>query len=418
VSRRNAVTATLRRTAAPLGAATVVSQLNSILILLALTNLGTLDTLADFRIAISAVAIASIVALPGAAVAVARSVARGQDVAFAIARRRIPWAVVGAAGLAITGAVLAAIGRGSTGFAIAVAGLVFVPWSVSDLAGAYLIGARAFPPYLRLQAVVQTTTVAWVVLAVTVGHGRAWLIVLGYLSLTAVAQAVVLLRLRRTEDRVAVDECHRYGKQLSRIGALSSIDLQLDVLLTAALLSKPNVALLAVARSGGQFMKATWYLVSQANIGRLAALHENESRRESVRLAVALTAVYTLVGVVAAGLCPWVVPFVFGEGYAGAVPVAQLLLLVPAVSATGSCLELHLKAQARVRELYVLHLVKPLTSAVLLPLALVLFGLVGVGIEALVIAVLYTILTLTLVFGNRVRHGAASRASAAVEVHP
>lgn len=136
-----------------------------------------------------------------------------------------------------------------------------------------------------------------------------------------------------------------------------------------------------------------------------------------MRLAAALTAVYALIGVVAAALCPWVVPFVFGEDYAGAVTVAQLLLLVPAVSATGSCLELHLKAQARVRELYVLHLVKPLASAALLPLALVLFGLVGVGIEALVIAVLYTILTTALVYGKRAQRGAASRASAAVEAH-
>lgn len=417
MSRASSLNATLRRTVAPLGAATVVSQVNSILILLALTNLGTLDTLADFRLALSAVAIATIVALPGAAVAVARAVARGQDVTFAIARRRVPWSVAGAAGLAVTGAVLMLLGRGSTGLAVAVAGIVFVPWSVSDLAGAHLIGARSFPRYLRLQAVVQSSTVAWVVLAVTLGHGRAWLIVLGYLGLTAVAQAFVLVRLQRTVDQAALDECHLYGKRLSKIGVLSSIDLQLDVLLTAALLSKPNVALLAVGRAGGQFLKATWYLVSQANIGRLAALDETESRSVSMRLAVALTAVYALIGVVAAALCPWVVPFVFGEDYAGAVPVAQLLLLVPAVSATGSCLELHLKAQARVRELYVLHLVKPLASAALLPLALVLFGLVGVGIEALVIAVLYTILTTALVYGKRAQRSAASRTNAAVEAH-
>jgi len=391
----------VRRTAAPLGAAMLISQVNSIVILLALTRIGTRGMLADYRLALSAVAIASIVALPGAATAVGRSAAGGHAVAVALARQRLPWALFGAIGLTVTGVYLSATGRASTGLAILAAALVFVPWAVTDLAGAYLIGAREFSRYLRLQIVVQCATAVWVAVALLVVPGAAWPLVAGYLGLTAAAQGVVLLRLPNRPSAAARQECYTYGKRLSRINVLSAIDLQLDVLLTAALLSRPDVALLAVARTGGQFVKALWYLVAQANIGRLAALEESRSRAESMRLGVWLTAGFAVVCGGAAALCPTVVPLVFGHDYAGAVRVAQLLLLVPAVGGIGSALELHLKAQARVRELYVLHIVKPLTSCVCLPLAILKWGLLGVGIEALAIAALYSLLTGWLVVRPR-----------------
>jgi hypothetical protein len=90
-------------------------------------------------------------------------------------------------------------------------------------------------------------------------------------------------------------------------------------------------------------------------------------------------------------------------------------LLAPVVSAFGSSLELHLKAQACVRELYVLHLVKPISSAVLLPVALLTWGLVGVGIEALAIAALYSVLTAWLVLRPR-RASAGARTTQTVEM--
>ena len=409
----------IRRTAAPLGAATIISQANSIIILLALANIGTLDMMADYRLAVSAVAIATIVALPGVATAVSRSAARGHAVAASVARRRAPWALLAAGGLVVTGLFLTATERRSTGLAILAAAVVFVPWSVSDIAGAYMIGARDFSRYLRLQVAVQIATAVWVAASLVLMPGAAWPLVLGYFGLTALFQGYALLRLPRRPDPVALQECFRYGKRLSRIGVLSSIDLQLDVLLTAALLSRPDVALLAVARTGGQFLKSMWYIIAQANIGRLAALDEHESRAASMKLGVLLTAGFAVVCSTAALLCPVVVPLLFGTDYTGAVTVAQLLLLVPAVAAVGSSFELHLKAQARVRELYVLHLVKPISSCVCLPIAILLWGLTGVGIEALVIATLYSVLTTWLALRpRRSAQGAAAAAARPLGARP
>jgi len=411
---------TVRRTAAPLASATLVSQLNSIVILLALTHLGTQGMLADYRLALSAVGVATIVALPGAATAVSRSAAAGHSVAFELARRRLAWAFVGAAGLALTAAVLLVISRRSTALAVLAAAAVFVPWVVSDLAGAHLIGTRRFSTYLRLQLVVQTATALWIAIALLVEPGDAWALVAGYLGVTALVQGSALLRLPRRPDTDALRDCYRYGKRLSRINVLSAIDLQLDVLLTAVLLSRPDVALLAVARTGGQFMKALWYLVAQANIGRFSTLREDDSRHAALVLGLWLTPVFALICGISAALCPWVVPAIFGQSYAGAVTVAQLLLLVPVVGAVGACLELHLKAHAGVRELYILHIVKPVSSFVCLPIAIWTLGLVGVGIEALLIAALYTVLTAVLVLGHHLRQRTARavRVSRPLETQP
>jgi O-antigen/teichoic acid export membrane protein len=387
----------LKQTAVPLAAATVISQANSIVILIALTHLGAPGTLADFRVAVSVVGLATIVALPGVAIAVTRATARGHSVAYQLSRRRVPWALLAAGGLAVTGACLVAGGRQSTGVAILAAAVVFAPWSVSDLIGADLIGARDFRRYLGIQALVQICTAAWVVGTLLAIPAAAWMLVVGYFGVTSLVQGAVLVRLPRRADPEAVREAYAYGKRLSLIGVLSSIDLQLDILLAAVLLSRVDVALLAVARAGAQLFKAVWFLIAQAHVGRLAALDEHESRIAGAKLGFLVTGGFLAAGAVSAALCPTVVPLLFGSQYKEAVPVAQLLLLAPGIAGLGSALELHLKAQARVRSLWVLHTVKPLTSWVLLPTALVLFGLIGVGIEALAIAALYTMLTMWLV---------------------
>ena len=403
------VLAPLRRTAFPLAAATAISQANSLVILVALTHLGSPGTLADFRVAVSVVGIATIVSLPGLAVAVTRATARGDAVAYQLARRRVPWALLAAGGLTVVGASLVAGGRRSAGVSILAAALVFVPWSISDLIGAGLIGARRFGRYLKLQAFVQVGTAAWVVASLLVFPAAGWVLVTGYFGVTAVVQAAALLRQPRQADHGAVQEAYGYGKRLSLIGVLSSIDLQLDVLLTAALLSRADVALLAVARAGAQLFKAIWFLVAQAHISRLAAADEQKSRRAGIRLGFLATGGFLAVGALSAALCPTVVPMIFGSGYEGAVPVAQLLLLAPGIAGLGAALELHLKAQARIRKLWVLNTIKPLTSWVCLPIALLVFGLIGVGIEALAIAALYSVLATWLaVRPSRAPHPSAA----------
>ena len=133
LARKHRLAAVIRRTAAPLALATLISQANSIIILLALTRVGTLDMVADYRLAISAVGIATIVALPGAATAVSRSTAAGHAVTASVSRRRVPWALAGAVCLAGAGALLVAADRRTTGFAILAAAVAFVPWSMAAI---------------------------------------------------------------------------------------------------------------------------------------------------------------------------------------------------------------------------------------------------------------------------------------------
>jgi hypothetical protein len=71
------------------------------------------------------------------------------------------------------------------------------------------------------------------------------------------------------------------------------------------------------------------------------------------------------------------------------VPVTQLLLVSSIVLAFGSLESLLLRAQGFVRSLNTLYIVLPLVSIVSLPILIAVGGLVGVGVKAILVAVVH-----------------------------
>jgi O-antigen/teichoic acid export membrane protein len=375
------------RTIGPLAIASAVSTLNSLVIALVYARIGGAEHYGTYTLALSLTAMAALVALPGATMAAQRASAQGRRTAWPLFRARLPWAFAAAALVTIAGGVVIVLGNAELGAALVASGIALPLFVGGDLVRGDMLGRGAYREYLHFQILIQGISALAVVVVIVLAGAEPWIAVLALTGTTGVIQLIQLARERDVATDVRADKA--YARQMSVIGVLATADAQIDISLSGALLGPREAGILAVARAIPLQIKYVWELIYQPFFRTFAAVSATrgmEVARQRRWLVISAIGVPAVIGIVAA---PWLLPALFGDDFKDAVPVTQLLLVSSIVLAFGSLESLLLRAQGFVRSLNTLYIVLPLVSIVSLPILIAVGGLVGVGVKAILVAVVH-----------------------------
>lgn len=391
-SRRLARLARLGWSVSPLALASGLSMLNSAVIAVLFAQLAGPRAYGVYQLDFAVGGVVALLALSGSATAATRAAAQGRSAAWPLFRARLPFAAAAAGVLGLVALVLASLGRGELAAATGALAAVLPLFVGGDVLGGQLIGERRYRAYLGLQAVVQSGTAIAVLVALLVAAGEPWLAVLGVAGLTG---AVQLLGLRRLRPGAATGDDRRYARRLTLVAALTAVDVRLDLLVTGMLLGAREAGIVAVAVTFPTIVKRVWEVLYQpffvemsADPARAPAL----VRRARLLLALGLAGISGALAL----LAPLLVPALFGDAFGDAVALAQLLLAAAALMPLGFLDEVYLKAKGDVGRLGVVYLVLPGVSFVALPPLVYLLGIDGIGVEAIVVAVVYVALVRAL----------------------
>lgn len=374
-----------------MGLASLVSMLNSIGISIVYARVAGPASYGTYQLALTVVGLASVAAFGGAASAATRAAAQGRPAARALFRLRLPYALATAAVLAAPVAALAILRPGPLSAGLAAGAVVLPLMTAGDVYPAHLVGSRRYGDFLRFQVVLQTTTLVGVVAAVVVAPDAPWLAVLAIGALTGLLQVRGLASLPASDvDPVDV----AYARKITALSILTTIDVRLDILVAGFLLGPREAGLVAVARTLPTLGKRVWEVLYQPLFVRVAAAPEHDALQYVRRVRWPLLGVVGGFAVVAMLLVPWLIPALFGSSFRSAVHLSQLLLAATALTVAGYPEEVFFKAHGRFDRLTRVYIVLPLVSFATLPPLVLLFGIVGIGVEALLVAVVYLILIL------------------------
>lgn len=382
------------RQLSPLGWATALSTLNSLVIAVVYARVAGAAAYGTFQLALALSAIAGIIAFGGAPTAAMRAAAEGRSIARALFRRRLPWCGLAAVVLGAVAATLLAAGNEPLAAAVLAAVLVLPATVGGDVVPAEILGSGRFRAYLRYQAGLQLVSAALVATAAVAAPDSPWLAVLALQASIGTWQLRALLRLPQPRPPTADDL--RYARGLSGLNVLTNVDARLDIVLTGALLGSRETGIVAVARTIPLTMKHVWELLYQPIFNRLAASSREDAAVWIQAQRWKLVAVLGGMNVAAAALCPFLVPAVFGDQFDDAVLPAQLVLLAAALLTVGSLESVFLKASGRIRQLTILLVALPVSSLLVLPPALLVAGPAGIGIKALVVSAVHVALAIWL----------------------
>jgi O-antigen/teichoic acid export membrane protein len=331
-----------------------------------------------------------VLTLSGSGTAVMRAAAQGRRAAWPLFRARLPFCLAGSAVLLVAAAVFAATGRGPTAAALTAAAVWLPLYLGADVYPQELLGERRYSRYLVFQIVLQTATALAVIAALLVARHRPWLAVAAFTGATGVIQLAGLLSVRRGARVDAVDRT--YAGRMTAITVLAAIDPRLDILLTGLLLGARDAGLVAVARTFPGLLKTLWTVLYRPFFVRMSAGSLEEGRALVRRYRVALAACFALATGIGIALAPFLIRVLFGARFESSATLTRLLLAGAFLSSLGF-LELTLiRAQGDLRREGIVYIVLPIVSLVALPPLILVFGIDGVGIEAVAAGAVYWLL--------------------------
>lgn len=245
--------------------------------------------------------------------------------------------VLGASFLGVSAAAYAllrsSVLTGVTPFAY-LAGLLALPamlfidwWSHMNIA------ANRFRPYVTVQSgitlinVVAAIFILWVyrqgaavyLLAMSAGY---WSLAIGAF-VTSVRQDGMTLRVPR--ERIV--EMVRYGLAAYTGSLVNAVYLRLDAFLLNLFAGTSHVGVYSVAVTLNERIWNLDAAVSQAVLPHVVRQTHDEAARLTALTARTLVILAAMIGAVLALAAPWLIPFLFGAEFAGAVP--PLLILLP-----------------------------------------------------------------------------------------
>ena len=378
----------------PLAAASAVSAANSLLIALAYARLAGPTSFGTYQIALSATAIVSIVALSGTATAATRAAAQGRSAAWPLFLDRLPYCAAASLLQAAAAAGLWFLGSETLAAALVAAAVALPLYVGADVYPAQLIGQRRYGRYLLFQIVLQSTTALAVIAAVAGAPRHPWIAVGALAGWTGILQFAGLVSLRSSATLMADDR--HYARRMTLANALGAVDERLDVLLAGALLGARDAGLVAVARTLPMLVRRLWQILYQPFFVRIAAVPPSHSLIIAERYRLLLVACLGGLSLATIPAAPYLIPALFGESFKEAVSLTQLFMLAAGLVSLARLHEIVLRAIGDVRALATLYTTLALTSMVCLPPLIALWGILGIGIEALVATIVYIVLATRL----------------------
>jgi O-antigen/teichoic acid export membrane protein len=332
-----------------------------------------------FSLIAAIIALCNIVTLPGLNISLKQAAARGFHGAMSqTAGIRVRSAALGAIGLLAVGAVMRATGDAQTGgLLLLLAPLLPLIYGI-DVAQSFLNGIQRFPAlsaWMMIAALVPSAAVVTLLLAGT-GAGIA---VLGYyVALAAVnVTAYFWVSSRYRQNRRTDPESIQYGKRLTLLTALGTLQSYVDKLAVASVLSLEALAIYSVGKLFQQALTLTWGALNQLYAPKLASRPVEEARHLTRTTLPYVWALFGGLAVVVVMAVPAIVRIVFGNAYASTVPVARMLTLAVLVAIPGAQFEVLFTSTGDERRLYVQRITFAVAQLLLVGGGAHLFGLAG-----------------------------------------
>jgi O-antigen/teichoic acid export membrane protein len=346
---------------------------------LAFVHLATQEDYGRFSLIAAIIAISNIVTLPGLNISLKQAAARGFHGAMPeTASIRVRFALIGVAGLLVIGGFMRAAGDARTGNLLMLLAPVLPLIYGMDVAQSFLNGIQRFGALSALMMLAALVPSATVVLMLLAGYG-AGSAVLGYYGALAAANVAsfVVVSSRYRQNRRTDPASIQYGKRLTLITSLGTLQFYLDRVIVAGLLSLETLAIYSAGKLFQQAVAMTWGALNQLYAPKLASRPIEDARhltRATLLYVWALFGVLALLIVIAT---PAIVRIAFGDAYASAVPVARLLTIAALVAIPGAQFEVLFTATGDERRLYTHRVTFAATQLLFVGVGASLFGLSG-----------------------------------------
>jgi O-antigen/teichoic acid export membrane protein len=332
-----------------------------------------------FSLIAAIIAISNIVTLPGLNISLKQAAARGFHGAMAeTARIRMRYALFGVAGLLTVGVLIRVAGDIRTGnLVLLLAPLLPLIYGI-DVSQSFLNGIQRFRPlstWMLLGALVPSAAVVLLLLSAA-GPDIA---VLGYYGALATVNvtAYVWVSSRYRRNRDTDPESIRYGKRLTLVTSLGTLQFYLDRVVVASVLSLEALAIYSAGKMFQQAIAITWGALNQLYAPKLASRPVEEARHLTRATLPYVWALFAALAVIVIAATPAIVRIVFGEEYEAAISVARLLTIAAVVAIPGAQLEVLFTSTGDEKRLYAHRITFATTQLVLVGGGAALLGLHG-----------------------------------------
>ncbi|XKT74484.1 MAG: oligosaccharide flippase family protein [Patescibacteria group bacterium UBA2163] len=372
-----------------------VSSLSAFALAIAFANLVPPETYGTYKYLLSIAAIFAIFTLPGMNTAVARAVARGNEVTVrAATKARLLWSFLGT--LAAFGGALYYFINGNMELAIALAiiGAVLPLFDTFTTYNGYLTGKREFKKQSLFHLVSQSISTASLIGALLLTNNVLFLL-LAYFVPLAVVRFVLYKKVAASLKLGAPDkETLTYGKHLSFINVLGVVAGSIDKILLWKFLGPAQLAIYVFALAIPEQMKGPLKGIGELAFPKFAAqtpeqIHKNMPSLWR-KLALYATGLFgiSLLYILAA---PFIFKFLFPQ-YMESVIYSQIFSLT-LVTAFGAVLAQLLAAQKKIQVQYIISTVQPIIAVALflifIPIYEVWGAILAFAISRLVAIILY-----------------------------
>lgn len=375
----------------------VISSLSAFSLAIAFANLLPPETYGTYKYLLSIAAIFSIFTLPGMNTAIARSVARGNEITICVATKtRVIWSFLGTLA-AFAGATYYFINDNlELAIALAIIGAVLPFFDTLTTYNGQLTGKRAFKKQSIFHLLSQSVSTGSLVTALLLTN-NVHLLLLAYFIPLAVTRFVLYKKITKTTSAGTPDrETITYGKHLSLISVLGVVASNIDKILLWKFLGPAQLAIYTFALAIPEQLKGPLKGVGDLAFPKFAA-QTNEQIRKNMSSLWRKLALYAVGLVVISALYILAAPYIFKvffPQYMESVLYSQIFS-ISLVTSISAILLSKLEAQKKIKTQYIINTIHPLTQIILLVILIPLFGIFG-AVAAFIISRLA--MTLFIIF--------------------
>ena len=375
------------------------TDLSRLLLSVAFARLVTKEIYGQWNFILSIVGVFAILTLPGINPAVNQAVATGHDgVLVQGTKQKFKWSTLGSVAILGIGGYYFLSGSALMGKSLIMASL-FLPFYQNFLTyTAFFSGKKQFDKVAKYQVITQVASV--LITVITIYFSRNLLLILSaYLFSFSVLRGYFFrLAYRNMANRSDDSKAIPFGRHLTVTMIPTHIRQHYDKIIIAVFLSFPELAIYVIALGFSDFLLSISPIIAALIFPKLSQMDEETAYSEvKKRWPLLILGIGVICGIFIV-LCPYVIPLLYSQSYAGSTLYAQLLLVSVVIAAPVPIInKALLPSQKKLKALYKLRIYSSLIEIILLTVLALNFGLLGAVIAVIAGRVFTTLYSLKLV---------------------
>jgi len=371
-----------------LGMGQTITAVASFLLTLAFANLVPKETFGTYRFVLSLAGILAIPTLSGMNTALLQAVARGKDGSFMpILKTKLRWGILGSLGSIALGGYYFFKGNTTLTLCFLITAAFLPIFNSFQIHESFWAGRKKFDTQNKYRIITHITATA-VLIATIILTKNIFLILLAYfLSWTALYLVFLLLTIKKAHLNKEQDaKTMPYGKHLSLMGIIGTIDVHIDKLVLWHFLGAAPVAIFVIAASIPKKIKHILNTISGLAFPKFSARSKEELKASMPKRMLQIFLITTPIAVLYILFAKPIFKLLFPQ-YLEAVKYSQVYALV-LLTYPRTLLGTALRAKMQTKALYRITCILPPTYIVLLFILVPYFGIWGLVATWLILEVI------------------------------